>query len=326
MKLSIIGTGKIVHDALDALRHVPDIELTSVFARPKSRAKAEALAKEWNIPQVWTDYAQLLAEDAADFVYVGLVNTVHYEYAKQALEAGKNVIIEKPFAPTYEEVKELIDLAAAKHCMILEAVTLLYLPNFRAMQDALAQLGPIRAVQANYSQYSSRYDKYLAGMVLPAFDPAMAGGALYDINIYNLNLICGLFGAPVSGTYTVNRGFNGVDTSGVAVLRYPAFFATAVGAKDSASRGFAVVQGERGWMELEGAPNELPRVTLHADGKDCVVESNRYENRMVSEFQSFAKIFETQNGAAVHRSNEQSLRVAKLVDELRRSAGLQAVH
>ena len=321
MKLSIIGTGKIVHDALDALRHVPDIELTSVFARPKSRAKAEALAKEWNIPQVWTDYAQLLAEDAADFVYVGLVNTVHYEYA-----AGKNVIIEKPFAPTYEEVKELIDLAAAKHCMILEAVTLLYLPNFRAMQDALAQLGPIRAVQANYSQYSSRYDKYLAGMVLPAFDPAMAGGALYDINIYNLNLICGLFGAPVSGTYTANRGFNGVDTSGVTVLRYPAFFATAVGAKDSASRGFAVVQGERGWMELEGAPNELPRVTLHADGKDCVVESNRYENRMVSEFQSFAKIFAEGDWEAVRRSNEQSLLVAKLVDELRRSAGLQAAH
>ena len=317
MKLSIIGTGKIVHDALDALRHVPDIELTSVFARPKSRAKAEALAKEWNIPQVWTDYAQLLAEDAADFVYVGLVNTVHYEYAKQALEAGKNVIIEKPFAPTYEEVKELIDLAAAKHCMILEAVTLLYLPNFRAMQDALAQLGPIRAVQANYSQYSSRYDKYLAGMVLPAFDPAMAGGALYDINIYNLNLICGLFGAPARATYTVNRGFNGVDTSGVAVLKYPTFFATAVGAKDSASDGFCIIQGENGWLEMQGAPNELPRVVVHAEGKDCVVEANEYAHRMVHEFQAFARIHEEGDWEAVRRSNEQSLHVAKLVDELR---------
>ena len=149
MKLSILGTGKIVHDALDALKEVPDIELTSVFARPKSRVKAEMLAKEWNIPQVWTDYAQLLAEDAADFVYVGLVNTVHYAYAKQALEAGKNVIIEKPFAPTFGEVKELIDLAEAKHCMILEAVTLLYLPNFHAMQEAIPQLGSIRAVQAS---------------------------------------------------------------------------------------------------------------------------------------------------------------------------------
>ena len=101
---------------------------------------------------------------------------------------------------------------------------------------------------------------------------------------------------------------------------------SSVGAKDSASRGFAVVQGERGWMELEGAPNELPRVTLHADGKDCVVELNRYENRMVSEFQSFAKIFAEGDWEAVRRSNEQSLLVAKLVDELRRSAGLQAAH
>ena len=322
MKLAIIGTGKIVHDALDALQHVPDIELTSVFARPKSREKAEALAKEWHIPHVYTDYAQLLAEDAADFVYIGLVNTVHYDYAKQALEAGKHVIVEKPFAPTYDEVKELVELAEKQHCMLLEAVTLLYLPNFRAMQEAIPELGTIHAVQANYSQYSSRYDKYRAGVVLPAFDPAQAGGALYDINIYNLNLICGLFGAPTSATYTANIGFNGVDTSGVATLCYDGFFATAVGAKDSASRGYCIVQGEDGWMELEGAPNELPRVVVHAGGKDCVVESNGYENRMVHEFQAFAKIFATGDWAAVRRSNKQSLCVAKRVDELRKNAGI----
>ncbi|MDY3298863.1 Gfo/Idh/MocA family oxidoreductase, partial [Selenomonas sp.] len=225
MKLAILGTGKIVHDLLEALKEVPDIEVTSVFARPKSRAKAEALASEWNIPRVYTDYAELLANDDADFIYVGLINTVHYEYTKQTLAAGKSVIVEKPFAPTYAEVKELVDLAQAKHAMLLEAVTLLYLPNFQAMQDALKSLGPVHAVTANYSQYSSRYDKYKDGVVLPAFDPALAGGALYDINIYNLNLICGLFGAPEHATYTANRGFNGVDTSGVAVLQYPSFFA-----------------------------------------------------------------------------------------------------
>lgn len=317
MKLAILGTGKIVHDLLEALKEVPDIEVTSVFARPKSRAKAEALASEWNIPRVYTDYAELLANDDADFIYVGLINTVHYEYTKQALEAGKSVIVEKPFAPTYAEVKELVDLAQAKHAMLLEAVTLLYLPNFQAMQDALKSLGPVHAVTANYSQYSSRYDKYKDGVVLPAFDPALAGGALYDINIYNLNLICGLFGAPESASYTANRGFNGVDTSGVAVLQYPTFFATAVGAKDSASDGFCIIQGENGWLEMQGAPNKLPRVVVHAEGKDCVVEANAYEHRMVHEFQAFARIHATQDFDAVRRSNEQSLCVAKLVDELR---------
>ena len=317
MKLAILGTGKIVHDLLEALKEVPDIEVTSVFARPKSRAKAEALASEWNIPRVYTDYAELLANDDADFIYVGLINTVHYEYTKQALAAGKSVIVEKPFAPTYAEVKELVDLAQAKHAMLLEAVTLLYLPNFQAMQDALKSLGPVHAVTANYSQYSSRYDKYKDGVVLPAFDPALAGGALYDINIYNLNLICGLFGAPEHATYTANRGFNGVDTSGVAVLQYPSFFATAVGAKDSASDGFCIIQGEDGWLEMQGAPNELPRVVVHAEGKDCVVEANAYAHRMVHEFQAFARIHEGGDWEAVRRSNEQSLRVAKLVDELR---------
>lgn len=317
MKLAILGTGKIVHDLLEALKCVPDIEVTSVFARPKSRAKAEALASEWNIPCVYTDYAELLANDDADFIYVGLINTVHYEYTKQALAAGKSVIVEKPFAPTYAEVKELVDLAQAKHAMLLEAVTLLYLPNFQAMQDALKSLGPVHAVTANYSQYSSRYDKYKDGVVLPAFDPALAGGALYDINIYNLNLICGLFGAPEHATYTANRGFNGVDTSGVAVLQYPSFFATAVGAKDSASDGFCIIQGEDGWLEMQGAPNELPRVVVHAEGKDCVVEANAYAHRMVHEFQAFARIHEGGDWEAVRRSNEQSLRVAKLVDELR---------
>lgn len=317
MKLAILGTGKIVHDLLEALKEVPDIEVTSVFARLKSRAKAEALASEWNIPRVYTDYAELLANDDADFIYVGLINTVHYEYTKQALAAGKSVIVEKPFAPTYAEVKELVDLAQAKHAMLLEAVTLLYLPNFQAMQDALKSLGPVHAVTANYSQYSSRYDKYKDGVVLPAFDPALAGGALYDINIYNLNLICGLFGAPEHATYTANRGFNGVDTSGVAVLQYPSFFAMAVGAKDSASDGFCIIQGEDGWLEMQGAPNELPRVVVHAEGKDCVVEANAYAHRMVHEFQAFARIHEGGDWEAVRRSNEQSLRVAKLVDELR---------
>ena len=317
MKLAILGTGKIVHDLLEALKEVPDIEVTSVFARPKSRAKAEALASEWNIPRVYTDYAELLANDDADFIYVGLINTVHYEYTKQTLAAGKSVIVEKPFAPTYAEVKELVDLAQAKHAMLLEAVTLLYLPNFQAMQDALKSLGPVHAVTANYSQYSSRYDKYKDGVVLPAFDPALAGGALYDINIYNPNLICGLFGAPEHATYTANRGFNGVDTSGVAVLQYPSFFAMAVGAKDSASDGFCIIQGEDGWLEMQGAPNELPRVVVHAEGKDCVVEANAYAHRMVHEFQAFARIHEGGDWEAVRRSNEQSLRVAKLVDELR---------
>ena len=94
MKLAILGTGFIVKEgALPALREVPEIEVTAIFSRPKSRNVAEGLAKQYDIPKVYTDYDELLASTEVDFVYVGLTNSVHYEYAKKALMAGKHVIM-----------------------------------------------------------------------------------------------------------------------------------------------------------------------------------------------------------------------------------------
>ena len=261
MKLAILGTG--------------EVEVTSLFARPHSKSVGEALAKKFSVPKVYTDYDELLANDDAEFVYVGVINSVHYEYAKRALLAGKNVIVEKPFASTAAQVRELCALAVEKNLYVFEAVTLLHLPNFRAIKKFLPELGNIRAVTANYSQYSGRYDKYLRGEVLPAFDPQLSGGALFDINIYNLNFIIGLFGAPREIFYTANVGFNGVDTSGVAVMTYPNFFATATGAKDSDSPGFISVQGERGWLKVLGAPNELKAFEISLRGTNATTRYSK---------------------------------------------------
>ena len=177
-------------------------------------------------------------------------------------------------------------------------------------------------MQANYSQYSSRYDAYREGTVLPAFDPARFGGALYDINIYNLNLIIALFGKPQEAHYTANCGFNGIDTSGVATLRYKDFFATAVGAKDSASSGFFTVQGEDGWLRVDGAPNELPSVTVAQGGKEKTFRENRYAHRMVHEFQAFARLFAERDTQNIDEHLVTSQAVMETVDALRASAAL----
>lgn len=319
VKIALLGAGKIVQEALVALQEVPQMEVTAIFSRPQSRDRAEKLAAKWQIPRVYTDYEALLEDVDVDFVYVGLTNHVHYAYAKRALQRGRHVIMEKPFAPTAAEIRELAEMAAAKDLYLIEAVTLFFLPNYEVVQEALPHLGRIRAVQANYSQYSSRYDRYLEGDVLPAFDPEKCGGALYDINIYNLNLLAGLFGRPQAMRYTANAGYNGIDTSGVAVLRYKDFFATAVGAKDSASPGFFLVQGEKGWLRVDGAPNEMPAVTLSYGGKTWQVQENRYAHRMVHEFQRIAEIYEAHDLAAVQRGLSRSLLVGEIVDGLRQS-------
>ena len=66
--------------------------------------------------------------------------------------------------------------------------------NYQNIQTVLSRIGEIKLIQCNYSQYSSRYDAYLRQEVLPAFDPEQYGGALYDINVYNVHFVQGVFG------------------------------------------------------------------------------------------------------------------------------------
>mgnify|MGYP002527761258 CR=1 FL=1 len=97
MKLAIIGTGKIVHEALFAIEELSEIEEVAIYARAHSKEKADELARQYGIKEVYTDYNELLEKSDCDTVYIGLVNSAHFQYSKEALLAGKNVILEKIF-------------------------------------------------------------------------------------------------------------------------------------------------------------------------------------------------------------------------------------
>ena len=323
MKIAIIGTGKIVNEAIEAMKEVPRIEVKAIFARPKSEAKGRELAARYDIDKVYTDYAKLLKESGVDFVYIGNVNSAHYDYTKEALNAGVNVISEKPFTSTAAEAAELAALVRDKKLYLFEAITNLHLPNFQVIKENLPRLGAIKMIQANYSQYSSRYDQYKQGVVCPAFSPELSGGCLYDLNIYNLNLIVGLFGRPDMVRYTANIGFNGIDTSGVALLRYNGYSATAVAAKDSASPSFLQIQGDKGYIRAVGATNELQKIEIGINGEEIeTVNKNRYSNRMVHEFKDFLEIFENQEYGKMAAGLTTSMLVMDTAEKARRSAGI----
>lgn len=341
MKLGIIGTGKIVHEALFALEPVQNIEKEAIFARPHSQAKAEELAKKYNIAQIYTDYEELLAKADVECVYIGLVNSAHYSYAKTALLAGKHVILEKPFTSTVAEAKELAEIAREKGLYLLEAIVPMHNEVVDRMKMLLPNLGPIKMVQCNYSQYSSRYNNYLKGKVEPAFDPELSGGALYDINLYNIYFSVGLFGKPEKAFYFPNRGFNGIDTSGITILQYPEFTATCTGAKDSDSPGFVIIQGEKGWIKLGvhpsfpdhfdaeyQDPNNQELVPSPSGGMQRAMisvhfEAEKVHHRMTREFADFADIIDTKNDAAAHTALENSLAVIGALESARKYAGIR---
>ena len=302
MKLGIAGSGGIVKEVLLALQEVEEVQVTAIFVRPHSREKGEALAEQYHIPSIYTDYNEFLQNPDIDFVYIGLINSAHFSYTREAL---------------------LAELAQSKKLFLFEAVSLLHMPNYAKLRELLPQLGRITMVQANYSQYSSRYDKYLQKEVLPAFDINLSGGSLYDINIYNLNLIIGLFGAPKSVSYIANIGFNGIDTSGAALLQYDGFPAIATGAKDSDSPSGCTIQGEKGWLRCDGVPGELPSVDLCLRKQEPEHYAlNAYSHRLAHEFKDFADIFAAGDFAARDHYLTISLQVAETAEKARLSAGI----
>ena len=312
INVAILGIGKIISEAIGAFQASKKFHVANIWAREHSRDKAAELAKKFHVDKFTTDLEDIADDPAIDFVYVGLINAVHHEYAKKFLVAGKNVIVEKPFTTSAAQAKELIDIALSKRLYLFEAVTTLHLPNFFAIRDAL----PKKLVTCNYSQYSSRYDAYKNNhVVAPAFDPKLFGGALADINIYNLNLVVGLFGLPKKISYTANRGFNGVDTSGIVTLEYETFFAQCIGAKDSDAQSFFSVQGDGGYIHSAGTPNELNSFELMIRGEESKNFSlNKFSQRMIHEFIDFGEIFERGDYPAVERGLKVSLDVMTVVD------------
>lgn len=315
MNICIVGTGKIANEVAGALhREAPEIGITGVYAH-SNKANAERLAAEFGIKNVYTDFGQLIKEDNADFLYLGIVNTAHYEYARRALEAGRNVIVEKPFTTTYKDAQELVELARSKRLWLFEAATTLHLPNYQKVKELLPQIEPVRIVQCNYSQYSSRYDRYLKGDVAPAFNPELGGGALNDLNIYNINAVVGLLGKPKSVNYYSNRGFNGVDTSGVLIMKYDGSTAVCTAAKDSFCESSIVIQGEKGTILIPSAPNEVSSVVLITKSNSIVWKENKYESRLVHEFKDFEHLWESNDRKAMNSYLDTSLEVMYVLEK-----------
>ncbi len=323
MNIGILGSGMIVNGALYTMMSMQDVKCTALYVRESSREKGEKLQSQFHFDTLYTDMEKFFADESFDMVYVGVINSLHYDYVKRSLEHGKHVICEKPFTSTAAEARELRDLAKAKGLMLFEAIMLRYSANYDSIRTHLTDLGDIRMVQCNYGQYSSRYDKYLAGEVLPAFDPKYSGGALYDINIYCIHFTIGLFGKPESAVYYPNIGFNGIDTSGVMILDYGTFKAVCMGAKDSNSQSFISIQGEKGYINMMNIPSAMTDIKLIRNKQEPeVIDVESVKNPMQKEFERINELYLAKDYDTVNAYLDASVTVMEVVEEARKNAGI----
>ena len=316
MKIGIVGNGMIVGMFLRDAAYVDQADIISICVRPQSLAKGQQIADQYHIPLIETDYEMFLKNVEMDAVYLGISNLVHYEYAKKALEAGKHVICEKPFTVNSREAKELAAIAKEKRLFLWEAFIIPYLPTYHTVKDYVEKVGDIKLVQANYSKISSRYAQYLEGIILPAFDLSLAGGALYDLNIYNLHFTIGLFGKPKAAHYYPSKGFNGVDTSGVAILEYDNFSAVCCAAKDSTSPCGFVIQGSQGTLRGEDSVSTLSKILFSDHNSEVVLDEFHGTKKLSYELTEFVRQFNENDYESCYQMLEHSVAVTEIVDEL----------
>lgn len=310
-RIGIVGTGKIISESVAALR-ATGWDIRSIWGR--SRDKAEALAEALDILDVSTSYHELLTS-GVDFVYIGVANNAHYTYAAEALDAGVNVLVEKPLCSTTEQAETLAEKARANGLFLFETISNIYLPTWDIVKERIADIGSVKLFQADFSQFSSRYKDYLAGNIATTFDPMYEGGALRDINIYNLHLAISLFGHPDQVVARSTKGYNGVDTSGVVILTYPSHLAVCTAAKDSGNPSRVVIQGENGYIYVKGMPNLLSSVEISLHGKEPEFYTpNRYCHRLCHQFERFREIFVSKDLDAMNQALDHTLDVMRVLE------------
>jgi len=251
MKFGIIGTNFVSDYFMKGAQLTQDCEVSAVCAT--SLAKAEAFAAKYDIPHCYDDYQKMFDDSVVEAVYVAVPNSLHHRISKYFLERGIPVFCEKPMASNIDEVKDLIDTAGKNNTYLHEGLIPIFHPNFISLKEALKSVGPIRQVTLNFSQYSSRYDAYLAGENPTTFRSELSNGALMDMGIYPIGICIGLWGKPEKVSSYATLLATGVDASGTSIFKYPDFPVSISYSKASNTGNLNEISGEKGRITFDMA-------------------------------------------------------------------------
>src|SRR5215470_5042083 len=151
LRFGILGAARIAPMALvRPARRVPEATVLAVAARDPGRARQ--FAARHGIPRVHESYDALLADPEIEAVYNPLPNALHAPWTIRALEAGKHVLCEKPFAASVAEARAMAEAAANTGRFLMEAFHYRYHPLFARLRAILGsgELGEMRRLEAHF--------------------------------------------------------------------------------------------------------------------------------------------------------------------------------
>lgn len=245
LRWGILATGGIAHSFTD------DLILNGHTVQAVGSRRLEAaqtFADRFDLAAAYGSYDELVADPAVDIVYVATPHPYHAENAISALNAGKHVLIEKPFTLNARQAEEVLGLAQEKGLLALEAMWTRWLPHMVRIREIIAAgtIGQPRSLIADHTQRLPDDPGHRIN------DPALGGGALLDLGIYPISFSYDLFGQPETIQSLATFKPTGVDAQVATLFRYPDDqIASTFSASETRGPNRAAVIGTEGRIEID---------------------------------------------------------------------------
>ncbi|GFO27976.1 trans-1,2-dihydrobenzene-1,2-diol dehydrogenase [Plakobranchus ocellatus] len=210
----ILGAGKIAMDFCTCLSALPEHQIIAVAARSKDRANQ--FASEFDIPKAHSSYQEVMNDPDIDIVYVSTIHINHVELSLAAINAGKNVLCEKPMSLTLEGCQKVLAAAKEKNILFVEGIWSRFFPVYKFIGEQIESgaLGDVHTVQASFTQCIWTVDRISK--------KELGGGGLMDLGVYLAQAAELVFkGKPKLIQTQGSLSDEGVDKCAVITLKYP---------------------------------------------------------------------------------------------------------
>ena len=214
VRWGILSTADINRKVIPGAHASDKVELLAVASR--SQTRADAYAREWEIPRAYGSYEALLADPDVEAVYVSLPNTLHVEWSIAALDAGKHVLCEKPLTRHPDDVTAAFDAAERNGRFLMEAFMYRHNPQTKRLRELVdaGAIGALRLVRSTFSY--ALYDTENIRL-----RTEVEGGALMDVGCYNVSGSRLLGGEPERVWSEAWYGPTGTDWVFAGTMRFP---------------------------------------------------------------------------------------------------------
>ncbi|MFM2137187.1 MAG: hypothetical protein RJA84_315 [Actinomycetota bacterium] len=314
----ILGPGGIARAFAKDLTFLEGHTVGAVGSR--SLINAQVFANDFG-STAYGSYEELVNDSTIDAIYVATPHPAHHDNVILALNAGKPVLCEKPFAVNAAEAQAMVDAASHNKVALMEAMWARFLPHYAKVREIIASgvLGPILSIHADHGQR-------LADQNIPRLvDPHLAGGALLDLGIYPISFAHMILGNPLSINSSAVMTNKGVDAQTSMIFTYESgaqSVLTTTMIEQTPCR--AVVAGLHGWLEIDRTfynPASM-RVILN-DGSVTQYPSTYTGHGLREQAESFKQLVQSGKLESEILSWQDTIDIMTTMDAVREQIGLK---